>query len=76
MKIIHEKTDGHMWQLIQRYYEAGHAMRYLPLTNILVFEWRRDTTHGGYDMRSVCMLDQWFTEGQQAHVFDLIYPRL
>lgn len=71
--IVYDNVDGRALRLIEGYYAAGHDMRYLPLTNLLVFEW---TSESGYHGKSIWQLDAWFTEAAQDYIIDMIYPRL
>lgn len=77
--IINENTDGRMLGIIMLHYEAGHALRYSPLTDILVFEWNVPPNvkgNGGYTEKIVCRLHQWFTPEGVDFVIDLIFPEI
>jgi len=74
--ITHEETDGRMLRLIQRYYADGYAVKYIPHVHTVVFRWWHDTDYGGYEMKSICQLSNWFTPAAQDYVTDLIYPRI
>lgn len=73
--IVNDKVDGRMLRIIKSYYNVkGFEMRYMPLTNILVFEWAGKSP-APYS-KCVCRLDAWFTEAAQNYIIDMIMPRL
>lgn len=77
--IINDNTDGRMLNIIIQHYEAGHALRYNPLTDILIFEWNVPPNakgNGGYTDKSICRLNAWFAPETVDYVIDLIFPQL